>query len=74
MQQINVEKCPFSKWCWDLNPQPLEHESSPIVTRQGLPPIQQFFLPPTVAQLGDARGPRFESIHLPFETNIYLYV
>ena len=31
------EKCPSSKWCWDLNPRPLEHESPPIATRQGLP-------------------------------------
>ena len=24
--------------CWDLNPQPSEHESPPITTRPGLPP------------------------------------
>ena len=24
---------------WDLNPHPFEHESSPITTRPGLPPI-----------------------------------
>ena len=27
---------PSSLWCWDSNPQPLEHESSPITTRPEL--------------------------------------
>ena len=27
------EKCPSSIQCWDSNPRPLEHESSPITTR-----------------------------------------
>ena len=35
---INVKKCPSSIRCWDLNPQPSEHESPPITTRQVLPP------------------------------------
>ena len=39
LQQIYVEKYPSSIRCWDLNPQPLKHESPPITTRQGLPPI-----------------------------------
>ena len=39
LQQINVKKCPSSAWCRDLNTQPLQHESPPITTRQGLPPI-----------------------------------
>ena len=30
-------KCPPSIWSWDSNPRPLEHESSPITTRPGLP-------------------------------------
>ena len=30
---INVKKCPSSIQCWDSNPRPLEHESSPITTR-----------------------------------------
>ena len=34
------EKCPSSIWCWDSNPQPSEHESLPITTRPGLPPLQ----------------------------------
>ena len=39
LQQINVKMtCPFSIQCRDLNPRPLEHESSPITSRQGLPP------------------------------------
>ena len=38
LQQINVKKCPSSKLCWDLNPQPLQHESPSITTRPGLPP------------------------------------
>ena len=29
------EKWPSGIWCWDSNPQPLEHESSPITTRPG---------------------------------------
>ena len=29
LQQINVKICPSSIWCWDSNPQPLKHESSP---------------------------------------------
>ena len=32
------EKCPFSMRRHDLNPQPFEHESSPITTRPGLLP------------------------------------
>ena len=32
------EKCPSSIQCWDLNPHPFEHESSPITSRPGLPP------------------------------------
>ena len=48
-QQINVKKCPSSKWCKDSNSQPLEHESPPITTRQGLPP-NGFFLGSDVCQ------------------------
>ena len=33
----NSAKCPSSILYWDLNPQPLEHESPPITTRPGLP-------------------------------------
>ena len=36
LQPINVKKYPSSIRCWDLNPQPLEHESPPINTRPGL--------------------------------------
>ena len=32
------EKCPPSTRCWDSNPRPLEHESTPITTRPRLPP------------------------------------
>ena len=32
------EKYPFSIWCWDSNPWPMEHKSPPITTRPGLPP------------------------------------
>ena len=39
LQQIYVKKCPSSIQCWDLNPQPSGHESVPITTRPGLPPI-----------------------------------
>ena len=33
------EKCPFSLWRWESNPQPLEHKSSHITTSPGLPPL-----------------------------------
>ena len=33
-----VKKCPSSIQCWDLNPQPSKHESSPITTSPELPP------------------------------------
>ena len=29
------EKCPSRIWCWDLNPQPSEHELPPITTTPG---------------------------------------
>ena len=35
LQQTFVKKCPSSKWCRDSNPQSLEHESPPIITRPG---------------------------------------
>ena len=36
------EKSPSSIWWWDSNPWPLEHESPPITTRPGLPPLTIF--------------------------------
>ena len=44
LQQINVKKCSSSIQCWDSNPLPLEHESPPITTRPGLPPIKWSYL------------------------------
>ena len=38
------EKYPSRIWCRDSNPQPLEHESSPITIRPGLPPSKSIFL------------------------------
>ena len=38
-QQINVKKCPSSIRCGDANPRPSEHESPPITTSPGLPPV-----------------------------------
>ena len=35
---MNVKKCPSNIWRWDSNPQPFEHESSPMTTRPALPP------------------------------------
>ena len=29
--------------CWDSNPRPSEHESPPITTRPGFPPIRVFY-------------------------------
>ena len=39
-QQINVKKCPSSKWCQDLNSQPLEHESPLTTPRPWFPTIR----------------------------------
>ena len=39
LQLINVKKCPSSIQRWDSNPRPYKHESSPITTRPGLPPM-----------------------------------
>ena len=36
--QCEKLSCPSSIQCQDLNPRPLKHESSPIITRRGLPP------------------------------------
>ena len=44
LQQIYVKKCLSSIPCWDSNPQPLEHESPPIIARPGLPPRLKKFL------------------------------
>ena len=40
LQQIYVKQYPFNIWCWDSSPQPAGHESAPITTRPGLPPIK----------------------------------
>ena len=34
---VNVH--PVYLHCWDKNPQPSDHESPPITTRPGLPPL-----------------------------------
>ena len=36
------EKCPSSICCWNSNQQPSGHESPPITTRPGLPPLIEF--------------------------------
>ena len=36
LPQLYVKKCPFSIWCWDSNPRPLEYESLPVTTRPRL--------------------------------------
>ena len=38
------EKYPFSIRCRDLHPPPSEHESPPITTRPGFPPLQILFV------------------------------
>ena len=40
LQQINVKKCPSSIRRRDSNPRPSEHESTPITSTPGLPPIK----------------------------------
>ena len=39
LQRIDVKHCPSSILCRDTNSRPLAHESPPITTRPGLPPI-----------------------------------
>ena len=38
-----TNQCPSSIWPRDSNPQPFEHESSPITTTQGIPPRNFIF-------------------------------
>ena len=38
---INLKICLSSIQCWDLNPMPLEYDSSPITTTPGLQPYQE---------------------------------
>ena len=38
------KKCSFSIQRWDSNPWPFKHESSPITTRPGLPPLLKMLL------------------------------
>ena len=45
LQQMCVKKCPSCIRSWDSNPQPLEHESPPIATWPGLPPLLGLFVP-----------------------------
>ena len=41
---MNMKKYPSSIQSWDSNPQPLEYESPPITTRQGLLSFIGYFL------------------------------
>ena len=41
--QCEEMSCPSSILCQDSNPRSLEHESPPITTRPGLPPLKQNF-------------------------------
>ena len=43
-QQINLKKCPSSIRHWDSNTWPFKHDSSPITTRPGLPPIMSIHI------------------------------
>ena len=60
----NSAKCPSSILYWDLNPQPLEHESPPITTR----PDHLFEV-----QTDDRTNGRlvFNFIHFPVEQNLF---
>ena len=52
LQQIYVQKCPFSIWCLDSNSLCSEHESPPITTRPGLPPLGfGFYVNPATLKL-----------------------
>ena len=41
LQEYKVKKCSSSIWCWESNPQPLEHESHHITTRPVWAPALQ---------------------------------
>ena len=75
LQQINVKKCPSSKWHRDLNPRPLEHESSPMTTRPELPPNQVILFVLSLFKNGTSPASFclfsvFTNNHYPFHNNI----
>ena len=75
LQQINVKKCPSSKWHRDLNPRPLEHESSPMTTRPELPPNQVILFVLSLFKNGTSPASFclfsvFTNKHYPFHNNI----
>ena len=45
LRSFPTKKCTSSIWCHNTNPKPLQHESSPIITRPGLPPFLSTFYP-----------------------------
>ena len=45
LQQIDMKKCHSSILCRDSNPQPLEHESFPVINRPGHRPLFRIILP-----------------------------
>ena len=62
--------------CRELNPQPLEHELSPITTRPGLPPnknvsilcsVQSFFYERIFSLIGAAIKPRVSMLNTNFK-------
>ena len=53
-----MSKCPSSIQCWDLNPRPNKHESSPITTTLWLPPrVLWCLVPQLLLQLNYHREP-----------------
>ena len=66
-------KCPSSIWCWNSNPRPSEHESPPITTRPGLPPLNvlvfklgcALFNKPIKLRLGNCQNSNWKKYGLP---------
>ena len=54
---FNVEKCPSSIWCWDLNPRPFEDELTHITTRPGLPSCLSYHCVTQFVFLRDTKKP-----------------
>ena len=63
-----MKKCPSNIGYHDLNPQPFEHESSPITTRQGLRPNVYYFY--IISYLGQSEQDGIDQILLLNENRL----
>ena len=63
------EQYPSSKWCWDLNSQPLAHESPPITTKPGLRPYNSLHFLYSVTSV----PPPFVRLTFPFSVHFSIF-